>query len=108
MTTKRVHAWDRTKSRHARGYGAAWTRLRAQILERDCYLCQVCAKAGKVRAASAVDHIKPKADGGTDDPRNLQSICDPCHDAKTIIDRGHEQRAEIGADGWPIGPGGVR
>ena len=30
-----------------------------------------------------VDHIIPKAEGGTDDESNLQSLCKPCHAAKT-------------------------
>jgi 5-methylcytosine-specific restriction protein A len=30
-----------------------------------------------------VDHIKPKANGGTDDETNLQSICEACHKEKT-------------------------
>lgn len=53
------------------------------MLVRDGYLCQPCRKAGRVRLATQVDHIKAKVHGGTDDDRNLQSICKPCHDAKT-------------------------
>ena len=49
--------------------------------------------------ATQVDHIKPKAKGGTDDWDNLQSICDRCHDAKTKQDMG--VRPAIGLDGWP-------
>jgi 5-methylcytosine-specific restriction protein A len=66
-----------------RGYGHAWRVLRARILKRDKYLCQPCLKAGRVTPASAVDHIIPKAKGGTDADENLQSICRPCHDWKT-------------------------
>lgn len=33
--------------------------------------------------ATEVDHITPKASGGTDDPANLQGICKACHRAKT-------------------------
>lgn len=55
--------WSKT-SRQSRGYGAHWDKLRAQILERDCHLCQCPdCQGGKVRALPAheVDHIKPKA-----------------------------------------------
>ena len=34
-------------------------------------------------AAKEVDHILAKANGGTDDPNNLQSICVACHREKT-------------------------
>lgn len=75
---------DRNRgNRHERGYGTAWERLRKTILDRDGGLCQVCKAAGHITLANAVDHITPKAHGGTDDPSNLQSICLPCHGAKT-------------------------
>ncbi len=66
-----------------RGYGHAWRKLRAIILERDEGLCQECRRAGRVTVATQVDHIKPKAIGGTDDPANLAAICKPCHDEKS-------------------------
>ena len=66
-------------SRHQRGYGSFWDRKRKIILMRDNYLCCGCRK----RQAETVDHIIPKARGGTDDDVNLQSLCWPCHRAKT-------------------------
>lgn len=80
-------------SRHERGYGRLWDKLRLVILRRDKYLCQPCLQAGLVTAATQVDHIKPKADGGEDDPDNLQSICDPCHRAKSAAE-GHAARSK--------------
>lgn len=83
---KEASGWQRDTnrgSRHARGYGAKWVRLRARILERDNGLCQPCRKVGRVTAARHVDHIVAKAEGGTDDESNLQSICPTCHAAKT-------------------------
>lgn len=74
---------QRRGNRHERGYGSAWDKLRALVLARDCGLCQVCSAAGRVSLANAVDHIKPKAEGGTDDESNLQAICKPCHLIKT-------------------------
>lgn len=71
-----------------RGYGWAWQKRRERILLRDCGLCQVCRKEGRVKEATDVDHIVQKADGGTDDDDNLQSICRDCHKAKTAADRG--------------------
>lgn len=75
---------DRARgSRHQRGYGSEWDRLRKQILQRDCGLCQPCLQRGVVTVAHAVDHKLSKAEGGTDDLANLQAICRRCHDAKT-------------------------
>ncbi|MCY0389139.1 HNH endonuclease [Robbsia sp. Bb-Pol-6] len=73
----------RRGNRHARGYGNAWLRVRAAILRRDCGICQACRRAGRVSEATDVDHITPKAGGGTDDEDNLEALCRPCHRAKT-------------------------
>lgn len=100
MTARRPWYHDR-KSRQQRGYGAAWEKLRKLILQRDAYLCQPCREAGKLTPAKSVDHIVPKAKGGTDDPGNLRAICHDCHDAKTRRDLGQRPRVRIAADGWP-------
>ena len=94
-------AWSR-ESRHKRGYGTAWDKLRKAILSRDCHLCQPCKANGRIVPATQVDHIKPKAKGGTDEAGNLQAICAPCHQAKTIRDAGGKVKPTIGADGWPV------
>lgn len=93
-------AWSRT-SRHARGYGTAWDKLRKRILARDKHLCQACLRAGRITAGNHVDHIKPKAKGGTDEEGNLEVLCRPCHEAKTTRDSGRRVRPTIGVDGWP-------
>jgi 5-methylcytosine-specific restriction protein A len=76
--------WRHTKqSRHQRGYGAAWVKLREVIIARDIGLCQPCKRQGRVTPFAAVDHITPKAQGGTDEHDNLELICGPCHAAKS-------------------------
>lgn len=91
-----------TTSRHARGYGSAWSKLRLRVLERDSHLCQPCLRKQRVTPATEVDHIKPKAKGGTDDPGNLEAICSPCHKSKTAIENGARPRLTFGEDGWPV------
>jgi hypothetical protein len=115
-----------------RGYGHSWTRLRGHILQRDMYLCQQCLRDDRVTPLGikprdhAVDHIKPKTQGGTDDPSNLQSLCSECHEAKSLSEAAHGRGAQFkaktqyDAKGWPIWdtpapkrwgysiPGGVR
>jgi len=90
-----------TTSRHERGYGREWEKLRTAALQRDKHLCQPCLRRHRVTPAAQVDHINPKAKGGTDDMDNLQSICGPCHDAKTLTDEGKRAKVRISADGWP-------
>ncbi|MDE0658047.1 MAG: HNH endonuclease [Gammaproteobacteria bacterium] len=60
--------------------GAQWRRVRRHVLERDGYACCRCGRRG-VRLE--VDHVVPLKDGGTDDLSNLQTLCKPCHAAKT-------------------------
>ena len=75
------------QSRHQRGYGSKWDVIRARVLKRDKGLCQLCLHVGVVREAKTVDHIIPKAHGGTNADCNLQSLCWPCHKAKTARER---------------------
>ena len=90
------------QSASARGYGHAWRKLRKEILLRDKGLCQECLRLGRLSKATIVDHITPKAKGGTDDPDNLQSLCDPCNEVKTTRDNGGKPKLAAGDDGWPV------
>ncbi|KJV38197.1 HNH endonuclease [Acinetobacter brisouii] len=74
---------DRTGSTTERGYGHTWRKLREKVLQRDSYLCVQCNSVGQIAEATDVDHIIPKAHGGTDDMSNLQSLCSVCHKEKT-------------------------
>lgn len=68
-------ARDRARGTTAqRGYGAAWQRLRRQILARD----PVCTLCG-TRPSTEVDHIVPLHRGGLSAPENLRGTCKPCN-----------------------------
>jgi 5-methylcytosine-specific restriction protein A len=70
-------------SSHERGYGsAAWRRLRLQVIARDEGVCRICG--GVVTGRGDVDHIVPKAAGGTDALENLQYVHAACHSRKTV------------------------
>jgi 5-methylcytosine-specific restriction protein A len=73
-------------------------------MERDHYLCQCpeCAKRQVPLVAHEVDHIKPKAEGGTDDESNLRAVNRECHKRITKLQTGYKPRPQIGADGWPL------
>jgi 5-methylcytosine-specific restriction enzyme A len=66
----------------ARGYDAAWRKIRAEVLS-DEPCCRLCKAQGKLVRATVVDHIKPLARGGTHDKGNLQPLCTACHNRKT-------------------------
>lgn len=54
------------------------THIRKKILTRDGYTCQQCGSP-----AAEVDHIDNARGPGYDAFSNLQSLCVPCHKAKT-------------------------
>ena len=103
-----------TTSRHERGYGTAWDKLRLIVLARDNSLCQcIQCQGGKIRVtrATEVHHIVSKAQAAKrrwtqeqiDDMGNLMSINRECHKRETMAEQGKaiKQRIQIGADGWP-------
>lgn len=51
------------------------TAKRRRIMERDAYRCRHC---GDHRNLS-IDHIIPRAAGGSNDDSNLQTLCIPCN-----------------------------
>ncbi|WP_433520088.1 HNH endonuclease (plasmid) [Nonomuraea sp. CA-143628] len=57
-------------------------RLRHEIFRRDNHTCQSCgAKAPDVKLEP--DHVIPTALGGSDDPSNLQTLCENCNGGKS-------------------------
>lgn len=58
-------------------------RLRWRILARDYFACSYCGRSPREHGvALEVDHIKAKAQGGSDDPDNLVTACDDCNQGK--------------------------
>ena len=101
MTRK---SWDHRKSASQRGYGTEHRRLRAQLLAQEP-LCRLCtAKTPpRVTVATIADHIVSIAKGGpVYDINNLQPVCLPCHQRKTLTELGKRYRPTTGLDGWAI------
>lgn len=71
--------------------GWAGVKDRERIRARDCGLCQECKRQGRTTPGHPVDHIVPLWDGGSDADSNKETLCVPCHDAKTA--REARQRA---------------
>jgi 5-methylcytosine-specific restriction protein A len=73
---------DRRGSSTARGYGYKWQQFRKEYIKRH----PSCCKCGK--PTTDVDHVTPRANGGSDDERNLQPLCSFHHKQKTARERG--------------------
>ena len=64
---------------HQRGYcSQGWKAARREVLLRDNYQCQMCGVVVHGKRAH-VDHIVPKAKGGSDEVSNLRTLCVSCH-----------------------------
>jgi 5-methylcytosine-specific restriction endonuclease McrA len=48
---------------------------RRHVVRRDQYRCTICGATQDLE----VHHIVPRAEGGTNDPDNLVTVCMPCH-----------------------------
>jgi 5-methylcytosine-specific restriction enzyme A len=94
---RRLEAWKRRKaaedaaagikapSPDARGYDKDWRMVRASVLAAEPW-CRMCAERGIQTQAKLVDHIVTVRE--RPDLRlnraNLQPLCWPCHNGKTI------------------------
>jgi len=68
--------------RNARPYLTRnWRALRAYILQRDSYRCQIASEICTVYA-DTVDHIVERSRGGEDVPANLRACCRACHNRR--------------------------
>ena len=69
--------------------------MRLQALDRDGWRCTKCGKRGRLE----VDHKTRMGDGGAAyDLGNLQTLCRPCHFAKTFAENGGNVDPE--RDAW--------
>lgn len=59
-------------------------RLRFEILRRDGHTCRYCG-ATAPDAPLTVDHVIPQTLGGSDEPANLVTACQPCNAGKSSI-----------------------
>jgi 5-methylcytosine-specific restriction protein A len=69
-----------------RGYDWEWQKIRERVLREEPY-CRWCGKP-----STTVDHIVPKARGGTDTRSNLQALCGRCRKIKDARDAAEGKR----------------
>ncbi|MCC8073684.1 MAG: HNH endonuclease [Clostridiales bacterium] len=65
-------------SHHGKRYGRNWHKIRKAYVNAHP-LCERCAENGRYVKVEEVHHIKPLADGGTNEESNLMSLCRKCH-----------------------------
>ena len=80
---------------HSKRYGSAWQKVRARYAASHPY-CELCYSRGIMTKftdgkddygrSQEIHHIIPLVDGGTNDEKNLMSLCRSCH-AKVHGDR---------------------
>lgn len=83
--------WAKGADAPVRLRGRALQARNERVKLRDKYRCQHC---GIVTTELEVDHIVPLSLGGLDTDDACQSLCVPCHSAKTK--REHAERAAGG------------
>lgn len=97
---------DKHKPQHRRtprGESAQWhgfystaiwlEELRPGQLLREPF-CRECAKRGLRVRATVVDHVEPHRGQWARfiDPDNLQSLCERCHNRKTMLERANRAK----------------
>lgn len=87
-------AWSKPANSTKRITGRKLQRLRAELFTRDP-LCVMCREQGIVKLATQRDHIKPLAEGGTEDDDNTQGLCTDHNKEKGLAEalRGRARRA---------------
>src|SRR5947199_10578904 len=59
-------------------------KVRFEVFKRDCFKCQYCG-AEAPNVLLHVDHIKPVAEGGTNELMNLITACAACNAGKAAV-----------------------
>lgn len=72
-------------------------RLRFEVLRRDNHSCRYCGRSAP-EVALTVDHVVPKALGGSDDPSNLVAACRDCNGGKSSVPADAPLIEDVAAD----------
>ena len=67
--------------------------VRRIVLKRDGYKCTDCGTPGTKKNKLTMHHIRFRRHGGTNDPWNLRTLCQRCHNAlHKMFKRGPKRR----------------
>lgn len=70
----------RNKWLYQKGINYGYANTKAYVLARDEYNCRHCKGRTKAKRLE-VHHIEFKSENGSDEPENLITLCQACHDA---------------------------
>lgn len=74
-------------------------RLRFEIFRRDGFRCRYCGlPAAETGEGLTIDHVIPKALGGTNEPGNLVTACKDCNSGKTSSGPDEAHVAQVADD----------
>ena len=81
--TQRIQNPNIEGEQYQRGVLAGWENLKAYAKWRDGGKCRVCGKTPRKDSSVRLEvhHIVRRADGGTDTPENVVTLCRECHEA---------------------------
>ena len=77
ITNEHYERFERDPATRA-GYGKQWRRIRYKYVQEHPF-CEECLKRGVLVMTEQVHHIIPLAEGGTNAPEKLMSLCKSCH-----------------------------
>jgi len=60
-----------------------WHEIKLNVVFRDRFTCQMCGKKFKFEELDA-HHLKPRSEGGTNNIKNLITLCEDCHDVVEV------------------------
>ena len=73
LINEKIKRWG-----YQKGFNYGYSSRREAVIHRDNYTCRCC---GKRHTRLEVHHIVFRSQGGTDDEKNLITLCKECHDA---------------------------
>lgn len=88
--TQKIQNPEIHNEQYQNGTLAGWENLKAYAKWRDGYKCRVCGKSPRVDSSVRLEvhHIRRRADGGSDTPGNVVTLCHGCHEA-------HHQKKKV-------------
>ena len=73
---QKIRNEDIEGKQYQEGEQKGYENMKLYVKSRDNYTCQVCGSHEKLE----IHHIIPRAEGGSDRPANLITLCEKCHD----------------------------
>lgn len=62
-----------------------YPKLRYEVLQKDGFRCVLCGQDA-LNDRLEVDHIKPVVAGGTNEIKNLRTLCSECNKGKMLLE----------------------